>query len=74
MIGPHWSKGWIIEDCEISNSKCAEFAWAKLDPDNEHYFTNKHVKSPDTDGAGCRLQRAVSWMAERKIGGHIIRR
>lgn len=20
MIGPHWSKGWIIEDCEISNS------------------------------------------------------
>lgn len=22
MVGPHWSKGWIIEDCEISNSKC----------------------------------------------------
>ena len=22
MIGPHWSKGWIIEDCEVSNSKC----------------------------------------------------
>ena len=22
MIGPHWSRGWIIEDCEISNSKC----------------------------------------------------
>ncbi len=21
MIGPNWSKGWIIEDCEISNSK-----------------------------------------------------
>lgn len=20
MIGPHWSKGWIIEDCEISDS------------------------------------------------------
>ena len=19
MVGPHWSKGWIIEDCEISN-------------------------------------------------------
>ena len=23
MIGPHWSKGRIIEDCDISNSKCA---------------------------------------------------
>ena len=22
MIGPHWSKGWIIEDCEVYNSKC----------------------------------------------------
>ncbi len=22
IIGPNWSKGWIIEDCEISNSKC----------------------------------------------------
>ena len=21
MIGPHWSKGWIIDSCEISNSK-----------------------------------------------------
>ena len=23
MISPHWSKGWIIEDCEIWGSKCA---------------------------------------------------
>ena len=27
MIGPHWSKGWIIEDCEISNSRCAGISW-----------------------------------------------
>ena len=47
MIGPHWSKGWIIEDCEISNSKCAGISLGKyLDPDNNHYFTYKQVKSP----------------------------
>src|SRR5699024_6750624 len=47
LIGPHWSKGWIIEDCEIYNSKCCGISLGKyLDPDNEHYFTNKHVKSP----------------------------
>lgn len=23
MVGPHWSKGWIIEDCEISDSRCS---------------------------------------------------
>ena len=47
MIGPHWSKGWIIEDCEISNSKCAGISLGKYyDPENDHYFTNKYVKSP----------------------------
>lgn len=34
MIGPHWSKGWIIEDCEISNSKCAGISLGKYyDPE-----------------------------------------
>ena len=47
MIGPHWSKGWIIEDCEVSNSKCCGISLGKYyDPENDHYFTRKHVKSP----------------------------
>ncbi len=47
MIGPHWSRGWIIEDCEISDSKCAGISLGKyLDPENDHYFTYKQVKSP----------------------------
>ena len=29
MVGPHWSKGWIIEDCEISNSKCCGISLGK---------------------------------------------
>ena len=75
MIGPHWSKGWIIEDCEISNSKCAGISLGKyLDPENEHYFTNKHVKSPTQmeRDAICRGQYH-GWMKE-KIGSHIVRR
>ena len=75
MIGPHWSKGWIIEDCEISNSKCAGIGLGKyLDPDNEHYFTYKHVKSPTQmeRDAVCRGQYH-GWLKE-KVGSHIIRR
>src|SRR5690606_36506028 len=67
MIGPHWSKGWIIEDCEISNSKCAGISLGKyLDPENEHYFTNKHVKSPTQmeRDAICRGQYH-GWMKEK---------
>lgn len=75
MIGPHWSKGWIIEDCEISNSRCAGISLGKyLDPDNEHYFTYKQVKSPTQmeRDAVCRGQYH-GWLKE-KIGSHIIRR
>lgn len=75
MIGPHWSKGWIIEDCDISNSKCAGIGLGKyLDPDNEHYFTYKHVKSPTQmeRDAVCRGQYH-GWLKE-KVGSHIIRR
>jgi len=75
MIGPHWSKGWIIEDCDISNSKCSGIGLGKYyDPDNEHYFTNKKVKSPTQmeRDAVCRGQY-YGWLKEN-IGSHIIRR
>lgn len=75
MIGPHWSKGWIIEDCEISNSKCAGISLGKYyDPENDHYFTNKHVKSPTQmeRDAVCRGQYH-GWLKE-KVGSHIVRR
>lgn len=75
MIGPHWSKGWIIEDCEISNSKCAGISLGKYcDPDNDHYFTRKHVKSPTQmeRDAVCRGQYH-GWLKEN-VGSHIVRR
>jgi len=75
MIGPHWSKGWIIEDCEIWGSKCAGISVGKyLDPDNDHYFTYKYVKSPTQmeRDAVCKGQYH-GWLKEN-IGGHIIRR
>ena len=75
MIGPHWSKGWIIEDCEISNSRCCGISLGKyLDPENDMYFYTKHVKSPTQmeRDAVCRGQYH-GWLKEN-IGHHIIRR
>lgn len=75
MIGPHWSKGWIIEDCEICDSKCAGISVGRyFDPDNDNYFTTKYVKSPtqmERDSV-CRGQYH-GWLKEN-IGSHIIRR
>ncbi len=75
MISPHWSKGWIIEDCEIWGSKCAGICVGRYsDPENDNFYTTKHVKSPtqmERDSV-CRGQY-YGWLKE-KIGSHIIRR
>lgn len=75
MVGPHWAYGWIIEDCEIVNSKCCGISLGKYyDAENDHYFTRKHVKSPTQmeRDAVCRGQYH-GWLKE-KVGSHIIRR
>ncbi|MBR1892099.1 MAG: right-handed parallel beta-helix repeat-containing protein [Lachnospiraceae bacterium] len=75
MIGPHWSRGWIIEDCEIYGSRCCGISLGKyLDPENDMYFTVKKVKSPTQmeRDAVCRGQYH-GWLKEN-IGHHIIRR
>ena len=75
LIGPHWSRGWIIEDCEVSNSRCCGISLGKYrDPENDMYFYTKHVKSPTQmeRDAVCRGQYH-GWLKE-KVGSHIIRR
>ena len=75
MIGPHWSKGWIIEDCEVYNTRCCGISLGKYkDPENDMYFYTKQVKSPTQmeRDAVCRGQYH-GWLKE-KVGSHIIRR
>ncbi len=75
LIGPHWAKGWIIEDCEVFDSKCCGISLGKYrDPENDMYFYHKHVKSPTQmeRDAVCRGQYH-GWLKEN-IGHHIIRR
>ena len=75
MIGPHWSRGWIIEDCAVWGSRCCGISLGKYrDPENDMYFYTKHVKSPTQmeRDAVCRGQYH-GWLKE-KVGGHIIRR
>ena len=75
MVGPHWSKGWVIEDCEIFESKCSGISLGKYyQPEND----NKWLKKKFKDGTQtereviCRAQRE-GWTKER-IGHHTVRR
>ena len=75
MVGPHWSKGWIIEDCEIYESKCSGISLGKyLQPNNENKWLHwKYKDGTQTErDAICQAQRE-GWTKER-IGSHIVRR
>ena len=74
MVGPHWSKGWIIENCEISDSKCSGISLGKyLQPENENKWTTRLYKdgTQTERDAICQAQRE-GWTKEN-IGSHIIR-
>ena len=75
MIGPHWSKGWIIEDCEISDSRCSGITLGKyLQPNNDNKWTTKYTKDgTQTERDNIMQAQNEGWTKER-IGSHIIRR
>ncbi|QTQ15598.1 right-handed parallel beta-helix repeat-containing protein [Treponema parvum] len=75
MVGPHWSKGWIIEDCEISDSKCCGISLGKyLQPENENKWTFKRLKHGTQTERDSICQAQVEGWTKENIGSHIVRR
>ncbi|MEK4670071.1 right-handed parallel beta-helix repeat-containing protein [Niallia sp. FSL R7-0271] len=73
LIGPHWSKGWIIEDNIIHDSKCSGISIGKDISTGDNYRTKRK------DKPGYLYQIETIFLAEQagwskeKIGSHIIR-
>lgn len=75
MIGPHWSKGWIIEDCEISHSKCSGISLGKYrQPENDNKWLNWKFKDGTQTERECICQALREGWTKENIGSHIIRR
>ena len=74
MIGPHWSVGWVIEDCEVSNAKCSGISLGKY---RQQHNDNKWSKLKTKDGA--QTQRDCSFIAQldgwskETVGSHVVR-
>ena len=73
LVGPHWSKGWIIENNWISNSKCVGVSLGK-DRASGH---NRWVTERELIGFNRELESIfkaynMGWNKEN-IGSHIIR-
>ena len=75
MVGPHWSKGWIIEDCEISDSRCSGITLGKyLQPENDNKWTTKYTKDGTQTERDNIMQAQDEGWSKETIGSHIIRR
>ncbi len=75
MIGPHWSKGWIIEDCEVSDSKCSGISLGKyLQPNNENKWTTKFYKDGTQTERDAICQAQTEGWTKENIGSHTVRR
>lgn len=75
MIGPHWSKGWIIEDCDISHAKCSGISLGKyLQPDNDNKWSKWKYKDGTQTERDCICQAQTEGWTKEKIGSHIVSR
>lgn len=68
LVGTHWSKGWIIENNEVSHSVCSGIALGK------HGDEFDNTSADTAEGYVKTIERALArgWSKEN-IGGHIVR-
>lgn len=73
LIGPNWSKGWVIENNIIHDSKCSGISLGKeiTTGNNDH---SKFGRKPgyQYQMEAVFLARGIGWSKER-IGSHVIR-
>lgn len=74
MVGPHWSKGWIIEDCEIYESKCSGISLGKcLQPENDNKWLKQKYKDGTQTERECICKASYEGWNKENIGSHIVR-
>lgn len=75
MIGPHWSKGWIIEDCHIYEAKTNGISLGKYkQPNNDNKWLKWKYKDGTQTERDCICQAQMEGWTKENIGSHIVRR
>ena len=75
MIAPHWSKSWIIEDCEVYESKCSGISLGKYrQKSNDNKWLYWKYKDGTQTERECICQAQAEGWSKETIGSHIVRR
>jgi alpha-L-arabinofuranosidase len=74
LIGSHWSRGWVIEDCVIRYSACAGITLGKYnDPEDfPEQPVVEHTTGEDTFHGTIRRAIAHGWKIG-EVGDHVVR-
>ncbi len=73
LIGTHWSKGWIIENNIISNSKCTGITLGKDRKTGHNVWSNNRKKDGATHYNEVIFRALQEGWSKEKIGSHIVR-
>jgi hypothetical protein len=73
LIGTHWSKGWIIEDNIISDSRCSGITLGKDRETGHNVWSNDKLKDGATHYNEVIFRCLKAGWSKDNIGSHIIR-
>jgi hypothetical protein len=73
LIGPHWSKGWIIEDNIISDSKCCGVSLGKNKKTGHNEWTCLGFKWGHQREYECIFRAVRDDWNKATVGSHIVR-
>ena len=73
LIGANWSKGWIIEDNIIHDSKCSAISIGKEGLTGHNYFTTRKDKPGYQYQIESVFAALNSGWSKENIGSHVIR-
>ncbi len=73
MTGPHWGKGWIIENNILHDSKCCAISIGRDGRFGDNLFTNTRRKSGHRYQSEAVFRALQMGWSRESVGSHIIR-
>lgn len=74
MIGPHWSLGWVIDNCEVSHSKCSGISLGKyLQQHNNNKWSTWKYKDGAQTQRDCSFIAQLDGWSKETIGSHVVK-
>ncbi|GAB2483867.1 hypothetical protein GCM10008929_05980 [Alkalibacterium psychrotolerans] len=73
LLGPNWSKGWIIEDNNIHDSKCSAISIGKEGSTGHNYYSRRQDKPGYHYQIETVFEATKAGWSKEKVGSHVIR-